>query len=265
MFLEVNRDKVDSLSRSYNDNIRSSAFFSLKLELDKTYQAIFDHQHLYSTQFIENHCGSLASLLVLNRRFGERKILTENEDFEYFVMVDSCLSTKYPDNKHLAELKKRLQNWNDERKIYEMLEKRLTVGNKIPDIELQEPSGKTTRLHSFSGRPVIVYFWASWNEESRKANKILKELLTKRAKSKPEVYAVGLESYKELWIDAINNDEIQDWTHVTDFLHVKSSAKSLFNIPDKLPYFFYLDKDLIIRYKGNDFEALMSELNRQIQ
>jgi len=39
---------------------------------------------------------------------------------------------------------------------------------------------------------------------------------------------------------------------------------SLFNIPEDLPYFFYLDNDLIIRYKGNDFGALESVLNRQI-
>jgi thiol-disulfide isomerase/thioredoxin len=204
----------------------------------------------------------MASLLVLNRRFGERKILSEDKDFEYFVMVDSCLSAKYPDNKHLAELKKRLQNWKDERKIFEMIEKRLTVGNKVPDIELQDPSGKTISLHSLSGKPVILYFWASWKEESRKANKILKELLTKQALSKNAVYAIGFESYKELWINAINNDKIQDWIHVTDFLNVNSSAKSLFNIPEELPYFYYLDKDLIIRYKGNDFEKLALELNR---
>ena len=146
-----------------------------------------------------------------------------------------------------------------------MIEKRLTVGNKVPDIELQDAAGKTISLHSLSGKPVILYFWASWNKDSRKANKILKDLLTKQAKTEFAVYAVGLESYKELWTNAINNDKIQDWVHVTDFLNIKSSAMSLFNIPEDLPYFFYLDNDLIIRYKGNDFGALESVLNRQIQ
>jgi len=79
------------------------------LELDKSYQEIFDHQLQFTKEFLENHCSSLASLLVINRRFGERRIITEESDFKYFTLIDSCLSLKYPDNNYLADLKKRLK------------------------------------------------------------------------------------------------------------------------------------------------------------
>ena len=262
MFLEANRTKVDSLSRTYKDYQRSSTFRSVKIDLDESYQEIFNHQRQYAISFIQNHCSSLATLLVINRRFGERKILTEADDFEYFTSIDSCLSLKYPDNKHLAEHKKRIEVFSEYRKKDEMTEKRLAVGNKVPDISLQDPSGKDFQLFSLKGRPVILYFWASWDQESRKSNKILKDLLEKPGTGKPAVYAIGLESYKETWLDAIKADGLQGWINVTDYLNIYSSAKSLFNIPDDLPYFILLDEELLIRYKGRDFEDLAVEIVR---
>ncbi len=262
MNIEINRRKVDSLSRNYNDYQRSGTFRTIKLELDKSYQEIFNHQLQYTKDFLENHCSSLASLLVINRRFGERRIITEESDFKYFTLIDSCLSLKYPDNKYLADLKKKIEVYNETRKINELTERRLAIGNKVPDIGLQDPSGKTIQLYSLKGQPVILYFWASWDQESRKSNKTLYQLLENEGKDKPAVYAIGLESYKEAWEDAIITDGLQKWTHVTDYLNIHSSAKTLFNIPDKLPYFILLDKELIIRYKGNNFDALAAEITR---
>jgi hypothetical protein len=262
MFLEANRSKVDSLSRTYNAYQRSAIFRSIKMDLDKNYQEIFNFQRQYSISFLENHCGSLSSLLVINRRFGERKILTEENDFKYFTLIDSCLSLSYPDNFYLGDLKKRIADHRERMKINEMTERRLAVGKKVPDIGLQNPSGKTVQLYSMKGRPFIIYFWASWDQQSRKSNIILKDLIERTGKGKTAVYAVALESYKELWEDAIKADGLQNWTHVTDFLNIYSSAKTLFNLPDEFPYFIMLDKDLIIRYKGNNFDDLSAEINR---
>jgi thiol-disulfide isomerase/thioredoxin len=261
MFTEANRNKVDSLSKTFNNQIRSTTFRSLKPELDKEYQDIFGQQVRYAQQFIENHCSSLATLLVLNKRFGERRILTEDDNFSHFVMADSCLRLHYPDNKHLKELGKKITIARQNRRIFDITEAQLAPGKTIPDISLGDVNGKQVRLYSFEGRPVILYFWASWDHASRKANKVIKELAEKSAQ-KPVVYAIALESYKEMWQEAIRQDGLDNWNNVSDLLNIKSSAKTMFNIPDTFPYFFYLDKDLYIRYKGNDFSRLETELNR---
>jgi hypothetical protein len=262
MFLEANRQKVDSLTRTYNDFQRSASFKSKKLELDKTYQEIFSSQRQYSIHFLESYCGSLASLLVINRRFGERTIFTEKEDFNYFTLIDSCLSLKYPDNKQLAEHKKRIETAREAQYQSRMIEKLLAIGQKVPDISLQNPSGKPISLYSLMGRPVVLYFWASWDQSSRKANKVIKEILGKTAKTTPAVYAIGLESYKEQWEGAIKVDGLEKWINVTDYLNIYSSAKSLFNVPDDLPYFIVLDKFMKISYKGNNLDALSLEINK---
>jgi thiol-disulfide isomerase/thioredoxin len=261
MAMEVNRSKVDSLTKSFSKNQRSPAFHAIKPEMDNKYQAIFNEQRRAAMQFIDNHCNSLASLLILNKRFGERRILTEEKDFTWFIKVDSCLSTLYPENKHLIESKKRLAVLMQNRSIIEKAEKILSPGNTIPDITLQNQAGKNVQLYSLEGRPVILYFWASWDPLSRKANKMIKEIAG-QAKDKPAVYAIALETYKEMWEDAIKADGLQEWINVTDFLNVHSSAKTMFNIPDELPYFFLLDKSLIIRYKGSSFDELAAEINR---
>ncbi len=265
MFLEVNRAKVDSLSKTYKDAQRSSSFHNIQMDLDSRYQDIFSKQRQYSLQFLENHCSSLASLLVINRRFGEKKILNDADDFRYFLAIDSCLTVLYPANKHLAEHKRKIQLISEDRKIQDMADKRLVRGNKVPDIGLQTPAGKTIQLHSLSGRPVILYFWASWDPESRKSNKILSELIDKTGKKNLAVYAIGLESYKEVWEDAIKADGLQDWINVTDYLNIHSSAKTLFNMPEKFPYFIVLDREMVIRYRGSDFGELASEINRVVQ
>lgn len=255
MFTEINRAKVDSLSRTFDNNQRLPSFRQVKPELDKKYQSIFDQQRQYAMRFIENHCASLASVLVLNKRFGERKILAEDNDYPWFIMADSCLAPLYPDNKHIIELNKRVALIKQTRKIIDKTEEMLSIGKTIPDISLKDRAGNEVSLYSLEGRPVILYFWASWDPASRKGNKLISEIAA-GAREKPAVYAIALETYKELWDDAIKADGLQKWINVTDLLNIHSSAKTMFNIPDELPYFFYLDKDLIIRYKGSNYDDL---------
>jgi len=254
--LEINRSKVDSLTRSYRNNQRSASFSSLKSNLDQSYNEIFEIQRRNSIEFIRNHCQSLVSLLVINKRFGERKIVSEEADFEIYQMLDSCLSSRYPENKFVKELAKQVSLFSDARRVSEMTEKRLDIGKKIPDISLQDPSGRDISLYSFSGRPVLLYFWASWDKASRNTNAKIKALTEKNGRKRASVFAIGFESSRNDWQDAIDSDGLQSWTHVSDLNNIHSSARSLYNVPENLPYFILLDKDMLILFKGNDFSEL---------
>ena len=89
-------------------------------------------------------------------------------------------------------------------------------------------------------------------------------MIEKAGKKNLDVFAIGMESYKEVWEDAIKTDGLQKWINVTDYLNIHSFAKTLFNIPDGFPYFIVLDKELVIRYKGSNFEELASEIKRVV-
>ena len=260
LFLETNRAKVDSLSREYDEYQRSAGFQSLKMELDENYRAIFEEQYKYSVAFLENHCGSLASLLIINRRFGQRKIMDETTDYQYFFSVDSCLLLKYPENKHMVAFRKKVEQMKQRKRLDDLSEAKLAAGKICPDISLLNPEGNQISLYSLKGAPVIITFWASTDKDSRKANLRLKEILERVKVPGIKVYAVGLETYKEMWESAIQADKISGWINVTDFLGLRSSASSLFNIPQKLPFFILLDKNAIILYRGNNIAELEIKL-----
>jgi hypothetical protein len=76
-----------------------------------------------------------------------------------------------------------------------------------------------------------------------------------------QVYAIGLESYRDTWVGAINADGL-NWINVTDYLHLQSGSVTLFNVPKTLPYFYLLDEGLVIRYKGNSVVDLIAALKR---
>jgi hypothetical protein len=260
MFLETNRKKVDSLSAQYRDFQRSAGFEAMKLDLDENYKAIFEEQREYATNFIDHHCGSLASLLILNRRFGQRKIMDEEKDFRYFSMADSCLALKYPENKHFLAMQKRVDQMRQIRRLNQMTEEKLAIGNKAPDISLQDPNGKQVALYSLAGSPVIITFTSTLDQNSKKSVQALKGIIAGSSVRDLKVYAIGLESYKEMWINSIKNDQTENWIHVTDYLGFRSYSTSLYNVPDKLPYFLLLDKDLAIRYRGSDFNQFETAL-----
>jgi hypothetical protein len=260
MFLETNRLKVDSLTMQYKDYQKSAGFESMKLQLDENYKRIFDSMHDYSVAFFTNHCQSLASLLVINRRFGQRKIMDEETDFPYFIQVDSCMSKKYPQNKHYLAFHKKVAEMSQIRELRARDTQKLAAGNKAPDITLENPSGNKVTLYSLEGSPVIVYVWSSINQQSRKANQQLKKSLSVYRGPKLKVFAIALESYKDMWVNAVKNDGIEQWINVTDYLNVHSGATSLYGVPDELPYFLLLDKSLRIVYRGSDFGMLDEKL-----
>jgi len=229
--------------------------------MEGEYLEIFQAQKKLTEKYIEDNCGSLSALLVLNQRFGQRRTLTEEEDGRYFLLADSCLAAKYPGNKHVAEQKKRVEAVRRQMALQERLDQKLGIGQKAPDITLETPEGKSISLYSLQGKKVIVYFWASWDKNSREANKQMVRVYDKIRTQGVEVYAVGLESYKDTWTGAIKADQL-DWINVTDYLNLQSGARSMFNVPDDLPYFYLLDKDMLIRYKGNDIAELVTRVQQ---
>lgn len=260
LFMETNRRKVDSLSRNYNDYQRSAGFQSMILEQDENYRDIFEEQHKYSVVFLKNHCSSLASLLIINRRFGQRKIMDEKLDYRYYIMIDSCLSVKYPGNKHLVAFHKKIEQMKQMKRLEDLSEAKLAPGQKSPDISLLNRTGNQVSLYSMKGTPVIITFWASTDKDSRNANIQLKGILDRYQVPGIKVYAIGLETYKEMWENAIRADGITPWTNVTDFLGIRSSATTLFSIPSKLPFFILLDENLVILYRGGNIAELETKL-----
>ena len=51
-----------------------------------------------------------------------------------------------------------------------------------------------------------------------------------------------------------------NWINVSDLMNMLSSAAVFYNVKDRLPYFYLLDKDFTIMYRGDDLRSLEAEV-----
>jgi hypothetical protein len=92
---------VDSLEMLLVERQDSSDYYQLTQKLDTSFRRIWESQRSEEMDFINTHPGSLASLLVLNYAFGMSPVLSPEEDFNYYLKLDSALMIRYPENKHV--------------------------------------------------------------------------------------------------------------------------------------------------------------------
>jgi hypothetical protein len=98
----INLITADSLRSALMENRESPDFYKLSLSFDSLFQKLIDRQKIIEKTFIQQNPNSLASLIVLNYKFGMTPVLNPEEDFQVFRKIDSTLLIRYPSNKHVA-------------------------------------------------------------------------------------------------------------------------------------------------------------------
>jgi hypothetical protein len=98
----TNLTRADSLRSELMKNRESPDFYQMSLSFDTLFQKLIDDQKSIEKRFIQENPNSLASLIVLNYKFGANTVLTADVDFPLFLKLDSTLSFKYPANKHVT-------------------------------------------------------------------------------------------------------------------------------------------------------------------
>jgi len=98
----INLLKADSLRSVLMANRESPSFYKLSLSFDSLFQELVDDQKIIGKIFIRQNLNSMASLIVLNYKFGMMPVLRAEDDFPVFLKLDSALSIRYPANKHVV-------------------------------------------------------------------------------------------------------------------------------------------------------------------
>ncbi len=116
----------------------------------------------------------------------------------------------------------------------------LRIGQSVAEIELPNKIDSLVKLSSFTGKVVLIDFWASWCAPCRAANPYIQKLYKKYRASGFEVFAVSLDVKKEAWVKAIKKDKIT-YTLVIDNTGWNSKVAEQYFV-DQLPTNFLIDR-----------------------
>ncbi len=135
-------------------------------------------------------------------------------------------------------------------------------GKLAPDFEEMKTDGKSKiKLSDLRGKVVLVDFWASWCGPCRKENPNVVKTYNKYKNDGFTVMSVSLDSDKNKWLGAIQQDGLIWPNHVSDLGGWQSKAAKLYQVSG-IPFTVLVDKEGKIIKTNLRGEALEQELER---
>ena len=127
-----------------------------------------------------------------------------------------------------------------------------------PEISLPNQRDSIIKLSSFTGKVVLIDFWASWCGPCRAANPNLKRLYKKYKGKGFVILGVSLDDKKTDWMKAIKHDKLE-YTQVIDRDAWYSKVAEQYYV-DQIPMSFLLDKKGMIVAIDLDGRALENKI-----
>ena len=89
------------------------------------------------------------------------------------------------------------------------------IGNTVPDIIINDTTGKQIELNKIKADRILILFYASWCPHCQEIVPKISELYNKQKENKTEVFAVSVDTNKTDWINFIKTNKL-DWINVSD-------------------------------------------------
>ena len=208
-------------------------------------------------RFIIENKNKIAAIYALYQRLPNEKFLFSNrDDIIYFRTVADAIEESYPESPFLPTLRTDIARMEARKSLVSQIRE---VG--YPDFELPDMYGTNVRLSSLAGKVVLLSFWSAQLGNMNNINADLKDVYERFADRGFEIYQVGIESSKALWINAVQEQQLP-WISVGDMRGERSPVLGMYNIKS-LPANFLIDRDGNIVAKniyGKDLELQLDKL-----
>lgn len=193
-------------------------------------------------KFIVTNPSSMAALYALYQRLPNDDVLVSaDKDVVYYQMVADSIELRYPESPRLTSLRRDIEE------IRKTLAFARQVGNTsedtsgVPEISLQDLSGKTFNLSDLSGKVIILDFWVVGLESSPIINAEYKELYADFKNKGLEIYQVNMGDQRPDWINAVTTQKLP-WITVFDPRGRSGMAAMSYNVTS-VPINVIIDSD----------------------
>ncbi len=210
-------------------------------EIEKTQLEYIRHK------ITENAGSPLGPFILFNNMS-----LFSYDDVESF---QSLFRTSIPTHKYVHFLENELIA----RRAQNEALKRVEIGCKAPDFAIRVNGSDSLRLSSLNGKIILLDFWASWDEKSRKNNETIAAVKSKFSKVDLEIIGVSIDTCAADWDAAVKADKLPGLQLIDD-----GSIAALYGITT-VPASFLIDKSGVIVSKdkvGNIFDDLGKEISK---
>jgi len=209
------------------------------------YGQAFIKQNRFTIKYLVENMGSLSSVYALYQKYdAENLILGRERDLQYFKAVADSLEITHPNSSLTlslrADIEQREARFKETAHVNTLME---MAGEEtgLLDLSIPDHEGKVISLSSFTGKVVLVAFWASGHSNSIEAMLQLKSTYNTYHDRGFEVYAISLDNNKIEWMSAIDFNEF-NWINVSELSFPNSTAALLYNV-NSLPATFLINRE----------------------
>lgn len=236
--LNKTRIKLDSLNLLFKQTEADST----KQRLNQEYNDLIKDHRMFSITFLLTHYKSFASLYVLYQQFQpDLYVFHKITDLQYYKIISDSLKKYYPDNRHVIALEATTQRLIGDYNELLIMRHAENIESTLPEVALPNVAGDTININSLNKRYILLYFWASWNQESMDQNPQLVRVYNSFKNKGFEVLAVSFDNSTDSWTRAINYDELY-WINVIDNKYPNSLVAANYNVTS-LPFNYLIDKE----------------------
>ena len=126
------------------------------------------------------------------------------------------------------------------------------------DIAMPDTAGQPISISDYSGKVVLIDFWASWCAPCRKENPNLVRLHKKYSKQGFDILSVSLDNVRSRWIQAIKDDNLYWAGHCSDLNGWNTEIVNMYNIQG-IPTSFLIGRDGLMIWNSNNPQLSLEE------
>lgn len=208
-------------------------------------------------RFIIENKDKIAAIYALYQRLPNEMFLFSNrDDIIYFRTVADAIEESYPESPFLPTLRTDIARMEAHKALVSQIKE-----SGYPDFELPDMYGENIRLSSLAGKVVLLSFWSAQSGRMNRINADMKDIYERFAERGFEIYQVGIDTSKALWINIVQEQKLP-WISVVETRGENSPVLGMYNIKS-LPANFLIDSDGNIVAKniyGKDLELQLEKL-----